>query len=76
MLDKLEKELSIIYYQLLANKVIKDGNEYMFSLNMEALDTDNDGTINMQEFIVAAVGKEVLFSENILRAGFNLICHS
>ena len=43
---------------------------------MEALDTDDDGTINKEEFIVAAIGKEVLFSETVLRAGFGLICNT
>jgi len=28
----------------------------------------------MEEFVVAAIGKEVLFNEGILRAGFDNIC--
>lgn len=43
-------------------------------MNIDPLDTNGDGTINQEEFCVAAVGNDVLFNETVLRAGFKLIC--
>ena len=47
-----------------------------FKINIESLDTDGDGMIKQEEFVVAAVGSDVLFNEAILKAGFRLIAEN
>jgi hypothetical protein len=37
------------------------------------LDTDGDGKIKKEEFVVAAIGSEVLYNETVLKEGFGLI---
>jgi hypothetical protein len=55
---------------------LSDGHSHATTINIDSLDTDGDGIINKEEFIVAAIGKEVLFSEAVLFAGFGLICNN
>jgi hypothetical protein len=66
--------LQNIYQKLIASgEITKDTHPQDFIVNIDPLDTNGDNTINQEEFIVAAVGNDVLFNETVLTAGFKLI---
>ena len=67
-------KLREIYENLkVSKKITPSAHNHDFEINIDSLDTDDDGKINQEEFVVAAIGKETLFNLTMLKAGFNLI---
>ena len=68
------EKLKQIYESLKVTKKITPSiHSHEFVINIDSLDTDNDGKINQDEFVIAAIGMETLFNLNMLKAGFNSI---
>ena len=57
----------------MTKKITPSIHSHEFVINIDSLDTDNDGKINQDEFVIAAIGMETLFNLNMLKAGFNSI---
>ena len=67
-------KLREIYENLkVSKKITPSVHNNNFEINIDSLDTDGDGKINQEEFVIAAIGKETLFNLTMLKAGFNLI---